>query len=378
MRFFNTDDIAVYQGIAEQAARSRIDAAVPLQSEYPPLATAFFSSVSVLEHGLSFSQAWIAVVLFLLLFCTAIAAWAWGMKTAFVLLLSLFLTMLLSHPQLIFGRYDIVVGALLALAYLGVRKNAPALSGATLVTAGLLKIVPFALLPFFLIAAPNRKRFSISMMLTALAGLFLPFFLLGSAQTMSNIAYLRHYHHSRGVQIESAWSGVHMLYRALIESRRSPVIFHAGSFENMAVPDAAKVLSPLLAFAGLIVIFLLFLRSRRRSFMDDDVAPWLLSSLFWLLAVSTVLSPQYFVWAYPLAILWLFDRQQKAEPYLLAASLLLATAFLTQWIYPWHYDEFLKQRNVWLTIGLNVRNGLLLLMVFVLLCIDKVNRRKIQ
>jgi hypothetical protein len=91
--------------------------------------------------------------------------------------------------------------------------------------------------------------------------------------------------------------------------------------------------------------------------------------LVFALAVSPVLSPQYFTWIVPLLFVFLAGRLRSSPLSGRLWGMLLITillAVLTKWIFPWNYDALLSQSPL-AVIVLNVRNVLLLLLAWMLL-----------
>ncbi|NOS68027.1 MAG: DUF2029 domain-containing protein [Candidatus Peribacteraceae bacterium] len=350
-----SNDVDLYQKIAENAWTG----SDMLKSEYPPLATALFAMVDPPAFPPPFPDVWRA---FILLASIGAAVWAavrFSARDALGILLSISATMLLLGFDVTWGRYDILVGILLLMTWLAHRHEKYAASGLLLMIAAALKLVPFALFPLLFLATPNKSRRSL--VWGTLGGVTfataLPFLILGTVGTIENILYMSVYHSSRGVQLESTWSGL-TIFTEMLHGDKATMLFANGVHENIEVPKFIHFLSIVLVVAGLAGVY--WQTARKRS---GDLALPFLAALSWLIAVSTVLSPQYAVWILPLILFWsverLFEKKQKNRCMVICILAIgCAIALLTHWLYPNRYEALLDQKHIFPVLVLNLRNAL--------------------
>jgi len=358
-------DIGVYGSIAARADGLVNGTLQAVDSEYPPLATALFWIAQSLNPNGDFAAPWLTVIV-----VSSICAWAYlrclsqrdAALLAFVLPVS---TVLLGH-DMIFARFDIFVCLLLILSARSHAHRAYAESAAWLSLAVALKIVPVLALPVLIAATPRRhwKWLALGIACATFVGLTLSIGVLGFSGMMDNIQYVLGYHSGRPVQLESLWSGLTML-QALSLGR----VIHTG-YENMSVinvdaPHQAILIAKILVIGGL--GFVLYRMWKVRQCRDFGAL--LAVVLMWALAVSPVLSPQYFTWVIPLAFVVIIGRffdHQVTPRGIVAIGLTILVAYLTQWIFPAHYNDLIDQKSLPMII-LNVRNGALLLLTYLIL-----------
>lgn len=358
-------DIGVYSSIAARADGLVKGTLTSVESEYPPLATAlFWMAQSLNPHG-DFAAPWLVVIV-----VSSVCAWAYlrcfsrfdAALFAFVLPVS---TVLLGH-DMVFARFDIFVCLLLILCVRAHAHHAYAESAAWLSLAIALKIVPVLALPVLIAATPRRhwKWLVFGMACATFVGITLSVGVLGFAGMIDNIQYVLGYHSGRPVQLESLWSGLSMLH-ALALGR----VIHTG-YQNMSVinVDVAHqsiLLAKILVVTGLgYVLYSMWKVGRCR-----DAGALLSVVLLWALAVSPVLSPQYFTWVIPLAFVVIigrfFDRGVSPRG-IFAIGLTILVAYLTKWIFPANYNALIDQETLPMII-LNVRNGALLVLTYLMM-----------
>ncbi len=353
----NWNDVKnVYGGIAAQVERAYAGGQTTLESEYPPLASGIFFLLKENHLGLSFPVAW-EIFLFLAILACSIYVWKeYGMSEAAVFPAAIALTSLIFGLELVWGRYDVLVALLFYLTWRSHRKNHDARAGAFLAIAGCVKLVPFAAVPLLFIATPFRKwlRTGLGFVAGLVVSTAVPLVGLGWHLFRSNLYYLRYYHTNRGVQVESLWSGITMLERQLRFGWASRFVFYAGSYENTNVPRNIILVS--VAFTCLALLAVLFFAWQKSQKGKRDFGLPLILTLLFLIGLGTVFSPQYLIWVIPLIFVWLWDERTVDWLHLAILVVTCAIASMTRWIYPLHYQEFLDQRHLSMTLLLNVRN----------------------
>jgi hypothetical protein len=227
------------------------------------------------------------------------------------------------------------------------------------------KLVPIVCVPFLLFAEFQQPRrwlcvmVAVTTLLLAACGPFLIQFLISGP----GILYVFSYHAGRGIQFESLYSTAMMVGQLF--GTPAQVAFLHGSYELTG--DLAPLLKGC-AIALQLTLFstLGFLALRRGQAFDRRAAyRFGLVALTAAVVFSNVLSPQYFVWALPVALLLSIealpqDSQHKIvgdcpnfpvpgeengtvpfsetilKPPLLAA-IIVCVAVATTWLFPYHY-----------------------------------------
>ncbi len=352
-------DIDIYQSIGEYVWGSTDT----LKSEYPSLASALFALLHPPAFGAPFPDAWSAFLVLVCLTATAWAAWACSAREGCFFLLSIIATMLLLGLDVTWGRFDVLVGTLLLLTWLAHRRGKFATCGFFLIVAAGMKLIPLVLLPFLYAATPKA---SLRPLMTGVfAGVLLvaglPLLVLGPVGTFENSLYMVLYHAQRGVQLESTWSGLTILWEVL-HGRRATMLFAFRSHVNIEVPAVLPLLGMVLGTLGLLGIFW----KRRNS---GNTALVFLCILCWLLFFSPVLSPQYITWFLPLLLAWGALELTGGKTSLSTVLILCvgcAVALLTNWFYLPLYLNLVDKQDLLPTLVLNLRNALLF--VFAWLC----------
>ncbi len=177
------------------------------------------------------------------------------------------------------------------------------------------------------------------------------------------------YHMDRGIQIESVYAGLLLLARMF-----GYAVTHDVSYGSLNVvsslTDGIKLISPLLFSAITIFITRSVWKNRLPESKTEDpgcrvASQMILLTLISLLAfmlTNKVFSPQYMIWIGPLMAVLV-----SVHPNLWKISgVFLFTAMLSQVLFPHLYD-FLNAFHPAMVITLNVRNGLLILILFLLI-----------
>lgn len=363
--FRGAGDLGVYERIAKGAVNIAAGSASEMRSEYPPLATSIMKITFLHMPGENFRQGW-GWMIAIFLGIAGIFLWRWDTKLLFSYTCIVLLFPYLFSANIAFGRYDVLVWTALILSVCAWRVQRFDSSGFFLAAAFLLKLIPVLLLPFlFWTTAPHgRKKVVRGFIIGTVATLIFCTNVLSWKGVQKNTEYVLSYHGGRGVQIESTWSGVHMLLSNLAGKKVSTKGDHM-SIGNPEVGSWVLVISKYLIVGSVLCATAFLLWGR---FLLRDYFLW--SSMILLLAIgfSPVFSPQYVLWVLPTLLVWGLDMLLrggiKYSTILWIVILSIGVALLTKWIYPLHYGALLKQKEILHTIILNVRNlGVFLLTI---------------
>lgn len=195
---------------------------------------------------------------------------------------------------LLFDRFDLAVGFLIAWPFLGAATDARFAWSWGL--GGALKLVPLLLAPARLLddgafSRPRLVRFGAVVgapLAVACAGAFLA--------AHGKISFLSH-HAGRGVQIESLLGSLVMAARAFFGFRGGEVEWNFGAQHLAPVPGMVAASRALFGGSLAFTYAGLWAFPRRR---DSLVGAWLLILAF--VAFGYVLSPQFLLWLIPLAL----------------------------------------------------------------------------
>jgi len=199
------------------------------------------------------------------------------------------------------------------------------------------KLFPLVMVPLLGVAElrgpdrqSRRRRVSFAC-LYLLAGLVFPYLPLLSTAGRHSLDWLR-FHAERGVEIESVYSALMLLMAAIglpVQAVQGP-----GSWD-LASPWSSTFagLSTWITMTALAALFFRCVRSKAGSARDDAFR---LSCLAVLVTVvlGKVLSPQFLVFALPLALIVGIDVLEQGPTRLLAIAL-CATAILTAAVFPY-------------------------------------------
>lgn len=349
-------DIFFYQKMGADVAHVHTGATPGEPSVwYPPFAGAVFYGITLIPNS-SFQVAWLGVVVALIAAATAYVYWGLKKQYAYLVPLAFLVCALVIGPDVTFARYDVFIGILIVIAWQASITKKYGASIALILLAGGLKAVPLMLLPIFLFAIPkNRFR---EAFIGAGVGLLLvfglPALIIGPRNTLNETKAFTAYQSSRGFQVESTWSAADMFAKNTF-NQNAVLGYHHFATHNLELGSRTSRVSLGLLAIGLVLIYL---KSWRFSIDSKHLAPYIIATTVWTLLAAPVLSPQFLLWVFPLALVWLM-RKRIYMPILLLALVGLAT----QWIYPWHYVEFLQQTYFFNTLVLNARN----LALFILL-----------
>jgi hypothetical protein len=203
------------------------------------------------------------------------------------------------------------------------------------------KIIPIIALPFLLLAELKTPR---PMRTFALAALSIAVTLGGPFAIQYHLSgpgvfHLIAFHAERGVQVESLYATA-MAVGQLFGSPVAITLWEGGA-------DLSGALAPVMKATSTITLALflagLFAWNVRHFARYDRVHAYrtMCLTLAGAVILSNVLSPQYFIWALPLAWLLSLEVLAPARPKLwLAGGVLVSVAWLTAWVFPDHFFDF--------------------------------------
>lgn len=283
----------------------------------------------------------------------------------------------LALAQLIYDRYDILMGAALFAAVASAGARRPLLSAASLAAGTFLKIVPAVFAPFFAVEAYRRERGNGRW--TWLAA-FTGFSAFGSIAFLwafgSSIAMVFQYHSQRGIQVESFWATGQWLAHAIAPATFSMPALEF-NFGAAHLAHASSLLDSVAALAPLVALAAVFAVYARKALVKSDAkseAPQLGRALFIaslaIVSCGKVLSPQYLIWPLCLAPLAALDRRRFADVAFAAAF--VAICALTAMEFRNYVGIIRMDDDVWVLVL--VRN-LALVFLAAAMAIDLARRR---
>ncbi len=350
-------DIHVYESIAKNVQSFLNGQTMSASSEYPPLATSFFSWIAHNSLGTDFAVAWLIVLVSAVSATALYTAWFCGLRSSLQFLMAILVSFWLLGDDVVYARFDIYLFLLCFLSWRAHCAQRHVAAGCFLGLATCLKAIPILAIPMLIVSTPKQERMrAVTGLLAAgiLAGV-LCWATLGIPYTVKNVLYFVQYHHERGVLIESMWSGVAMLF-ANIAGQMSTTGFDHMSITNTDIPSAVATIAKglILGFTLLMIVLMMLRRPEKREY-----GPAMIVLLLGFLGLSPVLSPQFFVWVVPLLLFWSLETLGKGRRIgaaLVVGGIGIGMAAGTQWIYPDHYFGMVGQEKLLPTIILNLRN----------------------
>jgi hypothetical protein len=200
------------------------------------------------------------------------------------------------------------------------------------------KVIPIICVPFLLLAefhAPRRAT-RLTYALLALVGAISIPFVIQYAISGPGVFFLFMHHAEREIQLESLYSTLMMI--ASLFGKPVFVSHSHGAFNLSGdLSNSMKILSVILMFGflageGLWALLRWSRYSRQNAYrLTCYVIP--AAVIF-----SNVLSPQYFIWAFPLLLLLAVEILPPGQVSTWTLGvLLLAVAAMSTWIFPYHY-----------------------------------------
>jgi Glycosyltransferase family 87 len=244
----------------------------------------------------------------------------------------LYLAMTAISFQVLYDRFDIAVAFLILLAvYLAIAGKWVGAYIAVILGA-FAKLFPVLLLPLLVIHQVRRARAADAVRncgIALLAGLVL---LIASVAFFGDWwGYLLEYHGRRGIQIESLYASVIMLARYL--GVKAAIGHEYGAFQISNAFSGFLVKASMLFMAiGVLAVYIVFACKR-----SDNGSGNLILSVLSVLTVfalfNKVLSPQFFLWLYPMAGVAIMMIQRRAA----LGTLWALTAVSTATLFPFFY-----------------------------------------
>lgn len=229
-----------------------------------------------------------------------------------------------------------VCGLAVALAVPG----RPLAAGVLLGLGAVVKVWPAVLLP----ATRDRGRAVVGALIAGLGTLGT----LALTGRMSAGLDFLHNQRARGLQIETLAATPYVLARAFGASGVR-VVHEYGAFQVIG-PGVSLAVTVTGLLGGAVVLTYLLLARRRPADLGLGVA-----ALLAVLVTARVLSPQYLIWALGVVALDVAGDGSRQRG---TAVLLVLSAALTQWLYPFSYDGLLHGA-LGSALLLAARNGLL-------------------
>jgi hypothetical protein len=358
-------DVGVYQRYGSEI----VDGAVPYRDfelEYPPGALPMFvlPAAGVLTRGSTAGASWaplntaarhyqygFASLVFLLaaaVLALTAATLAKLRRPAGTVLLSLAVVAL--SPLLVGdafpGRFDVWPAALTAAALAAAVRCHYRIGGALLGVGVATKIYPALIVPVLLIVAARHRGLreailSAAATIGAAVALFLPFAVMSFSGTWQAVRV----QFQGGLQIESLTSSLLVVASHLGKELNALGLPAPSSLSNRATthgisrsvlvgPGLAQTAVVLNVLLAVVVLSIWVAVARSEAPPGEDLVRFAAGSISTLLALGTVLSPQYLVWLFPLVPLVGGRRGVTAT------AMLAAAAVLTHFWFPSGYIDY--------------------------------------
>lgn len=228
------------------------------------------------------------------------------------------LLIVLSGPYLV-NRFDAAVALTAGAAVVAALNGRPTVAGLCLGTGAALKLWPIVLLPWLLLALRSARgvsRLLLGVALIPLLSHLLPALWVGP----SVLNYLR-FHQSRGLQLETLYASI--LAPLAKGMKMTASSFRAFGSSNLETPFTSVALwGATFAFPLCYVGLLAYAWRRRAAETPSCLLAALTGVVLLLIVTAKVLSPQYLIWLFPLALALPGRRgTMLATLYLLAVAL---------------------------------------------------------
>jgi uncharacterized membrane protein len=310
----------VYERVATRVA----DGEIPYRDfflEYPPASVPALLAPAAVPRA-SYDHAFVVLAAAAL----ALAAGVVGLVVARRHLAARAALFVLALGPIAVTRYDAFVTLAATLGIAAVVRRRTVAGGAALAVAAAAKLYAVVLLPVVAVFLRDRgsraRRFALAFV-AAGAVVCMPFAVAGPGGVRASLEYQL----ERPLQLESLGGSIVML-ADVAGFADAQVHFEAGA-QAVGGPLARplSLVQSLVLVAGVALTVLGFARSRPSS---DHLVAVAAAVLAVVVALGPVLSPQFLVWLFPLAIVVV------TRPVLV---ILFAAAVLTQALYPNRYDE---------------------------------------
>jgi hypothetical protein len=297
--------------------------------EYPPGSLPFILAPHVVAEDLSYRVNYIALMLLVDVFgfigiCRIAARWGSSLGAwLWVLLVPLL-------GPIVYLRLDLIPAVATIWALERASVGGAFGTGAWLSFGTIAKLYPALL--FVPALWTMRRR---GLLLAGAAATVVPLAALGGSIDDVGRTVLG-YHAERGIQVESTWASGLLL--AMRRGGESVIRFDFGAFHvEGGGAETLKTIASLVAAAALIAVTWMVVR---RSSREDTkmLAASSFTIVLTMVATGLVFSPQFLVWLFALAAVALAVTD---SPVRWPALMLLPIALLTQWIFPFHYEQLL-------------------------------------
>lgn len=313
-------------------------------NEYQPGALIFFALLSPIllinNSYITFTQTFFLANLFLVFLISFLYSKITNYKSIIIFSLILVFT-----GPIIFFRFELfaITFILLSLYFLYTQKYI--LSSISLAFATTIKLFPMVLLPYFLI-----KRYRSDGLMAVIVYfltffiatcLFISIFIFTFKSSLYDISNAINYHSSKSISIESNWATFITLIYTITNGTVPPL---EANFRMWAL-DRNIIVFPVnfYNYFWVLPISLLYIWLLTRKSLDikkDSI--FLISLLLTFIVSSKVQAPQYLLWFTLLIPLISANTLFSDKSLTIAFFLILLVLFLTQFIYPLSFGNFLE------------------------------------
>jgi len=336
--------------------------------QYPPFAWVPFLPPRLLSSSETGYILWFILEMFLLdaVILVTLAAIARQLGRSTSQVLTHYTVAIMALGPVVTRRFDLFPAALVLISLWAFLKGRHTLAWTTLAFGATAKLYPIAISGLFALIYLSRRQYrrliasAATLVLVSLAVSlpFLPF--------LDDVRRSLAYHQQRGLQIESTFSSLLMVGKALglepVSSRFTYLELdgyrYGNDVVNAPLTSLLTDLSPFLTLVMLSLVYFLYLAHLQRpggkEREREQLHEYVLVVLLVVLITSSVLSPQFLVWLAPSIAL-----VSTEKPRLLWLFVLVGV--LTQYNWPSHFDALVRMEPVPVTVLLT-RNALLVTM----------------
>ena len=233
---------------------------------------------------------------------------------------------LLALGPIVVTRYDGFVALVVVIALALAARGRSTAAAAAARLGATMNLYPALLLPPLARAAGPRARAAVGAFLAAAAAVVLPVLVVGAGGIRASLEYQI----GRPLHLESL-GGSLLLGADALGIHDATLVFEAGA--QAVTGSVARAVSLVQLGALLASLTLLFVCFSRRDRGNADLLDVAAGALAVLVALGSVLSPQFLVWLFPVAFV--------ARGAVRVAAPLLLACLLTQILYPNLYDELI-------------------------------------
>ena len=205
------------------------------------------------------------------------------------------------------------------------------------------KIIPVICIPFLLLSdfhAPHRlERLAYALMVLA-AGICIPFIIQYFA-TGPGVFDIFKFHAERVVHLESLYSTLMMI--ASLFGPRAFVSHSHGAFDLSGDLSNAMITLSKILLGGFLAGTGIWALLRWSRFSREDAYRLTCYVIPTSVILAIVLSPQYFVWAFPILLLLAVEiiPEGRASPWILGVLLIVVGA-MTIWVFPYNFGSTIE------------------------------------